>query len=618
MSQEQTHFETAFAQGYIHRLRTAFWVYDFDEKRVVWANQAALEVWQAESLEELSRRDLGADMSPSVKRRLNQYREDFAAFDASFSELWTLYPRGKPLTLHVVFRGFPLEDGRLAMLCEGTETEVATAETLRSADALLHTSVMTSLFELSGQLLYRNPAARIAYGGNGTKLEHQFANIADWQTFLNDLQNDAMVKQTVQMKTLNGRRWHEVTACRCNDAVTGRESILISEIDISEMKAAEQRLRDFADVSSDWFWEMDSDLRYTWFSDNVRLKTGVPADWHYGKTRQEILSPDNDGNTIHAHLEVLRARKPFRDFRLLRRGPDGDRWLSSSGKPIFDQDGNFLGYRGNGSDISDQVETERKIAEQRELEVALAKEREINGLQRQFVSMVSHEFRTPLAVIDSSAQRLLRRIGKLPQERMVDALQKVRRSVARLTELMESVLNAARLEEGRIAYEPSPCDLAAIIREIGDSYAEVYAEHSIELDIDALTDPITADSKLIRQVISNLTSNAVKYSPAGTLIRIKAWQDQENGCCAVSVQDEGVGIPKSELGKLCSRFFRASTSTGIAGTGIGLHLVQHFVALHGGTIDVESEEGKGSVFTVRLPMELPSEETALLIESTHA
>ncbi len=611
-------FQTALSQGFVDRLQTALWVYDFDGKRVVWANQGALSAWQAESLTELQRRDLGADMSRSVEQRLIQYRDDFLAHDATFTELWTLHPQGKPVSMRVTFRGFRLQDHRMAMLCEGIEIDAGAPETLRSADALLHTSVMISLFRYSGEQLYRNPASRIAYGGYCGMLDEQFADAGDLIELKQNLHHSGVAKQAVQMRTVDGTRWHDLTAFRCKDAVTGLDSVLVTEIDISDMKAAEQKLRDFAEVSSDWFWEMDADLRFTWFSDNVEEKTGVPPDWHYGKTREEILAQANDRTTFEAHLEDLKARRPYRDFRLLRRGPEDERWLSSSGKPIFDQDGNFIGYRGNGTDISDRVEAEQKIAHQRELEIALAKEREINGLQRQFVSMVSHEFRTPLAIIDGNAQRLARRLPDLTPERSGKALQKVRRAVKRLTELMDSVLNAAHLEEGRITYEPEPCDLAEIVREISDSYADVYPDHPIQVDVSGLSDCIVADPKLIRQVVSNLTSNAVKYSPSGTTIWINGWQDEQSGYSMISVRDEGVGIPNAELGCLCDRFFRASTSTGIAGTGIGLHLVQHFVALHGGTIEIESEEGEGSTFTIRLPSEMALAEEALSTGSAPA
>jgi len=235
-----------------------------------------------------------------------------------------------------------------------------------------------------------------------------------------------------------------------------------------------------------------------------------------------------------------------------------------------------------------------------QLQVALDKERELNGLQRQFVSMVSHEFRTPLAIIDGVAQRALRRLETLKPDAVRESQQKVRLAVVRLTELMESVLSAARLEEGRIAFEPKACSLTGLIAEIHDSYCALNKDKEIFLDIQNLPTEIIADGKLLRQIVSNLLSNAIKYSPDGKRVWLTGHLDQQNEL-VIAIRDEGVGIPKAELDKLFQRFFRASTSTGIAGSGIGLNLVQNFIELHGGRIDVDSETGVGSTFTVRIP-----------------
>ena len=606
MTGDPAYFRATLADQFVDRLKVALWVYDFDDKRIAWANQAALEAWQAETLEALQDRDLGADMSRSVEQRLNQYREDFVAHGATFSELWTLYPYGTPVTMQVIFRGLRLPDKRMAMLCEGHEAESIEAETLRNADALLHTSVMISLFRADGEQLYRNPAARITYGGASTSFKEQCADNVESTTIERELDANGVARRIVRMKTSVGLRWHEITMRKCKDVITGEDSFLVSEIDISDMKKAEKRLHDFASVSSDWFWEMDSDLRFSYFSDRARDFPDLDITALIGKKRSDFMRA-MDGKW-QAHLDDLDNRRAFRDFRYALPGVDGrTSYMSTSGVPVFDSLGRFTGYRGTGTNITEQVEAEQKVAQQRDLEAALAKEREINGLQRQFVSMVSHEFRTPLAIIDGSAQRLVRRLDTLTPERAGEALHKIRRSVARLTELMESVLNAARLEEGRIVYAPEPCNLIDIIREICDSYSEVYPDHAIEMDVDSLPAQVVADPKLIRQVISNLTSNAVKYSSAGTTIRIRGREDTASGDAVVSVQDEGVGIPEAEIDQLCSRFFRASTSTGIAGSGIGLHLVQHFIAMHGGRMDVASTEGEGSTFTVRLPGKPPDQ-----------
>ncbi|MEM8948272.1 MAG: MHYT domain-containing protein [Pseudomonadota bacterium] len=231
---------------------------------------------------------------------------------------------------------------------------------------------------------------------------------------------------------------------------------------------------------------------------------------------------------------------------------------------------------------------------------ALDKERELAGLQRQFVSMVSHEFRTPLAIIDGQAQRIVRRsAGDLP-DRSVQALGSIRTSVTRLTELMESVLAAARLEDGRITFQPGDCALQQVLGELARNYQDLSPNHRIILDATQIPERITADGKLLRQVFSNLMSNAVKYSPEGGHVWVTG-KAEGDGDIIVEVRDEGLGIPAADQEKLFGRFFRAGTSTGIAGTGIGLHLALHLVQLHGGSIDVESTEGKGTTFRVKLP-----------------
>ena len=126
-----------------------------------------------------------------------------------------------------------------------------------------------------------------------------------------------------------------------------------------ELKRSEARFHDFARSASDWLWETDVEHRFTWMSENVKELTGIPAGWHYQKTRFDLLRPDADMSLWAAHRKTLDARLPFRDLEYLRKGPNGDQWLSASGIPIFDNNGDFVGYRGVGRDI-----TERKTAEQ--------------------------------------------------------------------------------------------------------------------------------------------------------------------------------------------------------------------------------------------------------------
>ncbi len=125
--------------------------------------------------------------------------------------------------------------------------------------------------------------------------------------------------------------------------------------------AAQERLEDFAASIGGWFWETDSELRFTYFSRSVFAITGVPAEWHYGKTREEIGMPDSvPAETWHEHLESLQRREPFSGFIFQRRAPDGIKWMRTSGAPVFDRDGLFQGYRGSASDITAEIDAKRR------------------------------------------------------------------------------------------------------------------------------------------------------------------------------------------------------------------------------------------------------------------
>lgn len=133
------------------------------------------------------------------------------------------------------------------------------------------------------------------------------------------------------------------------------------------LEEGERRLRDFAETASDWFWEMDAELRFSWLSDSVRTRFGLDPAWHYGKTRMEIAATEADREVALRIQELMLRREPFRDVEYCRRSPTGDHWLRISGKPVFDAAGRFLGYRGTGRDVTElkRAETARRVAEER-------------------------------------------------------------------------------------------------------------------------------------------------------------------------------------------------------------------------------------------------------------
>lgn len=237
------------------------------------------------------------------------------------------------------------------------------------------------------------------------------------------------------------------------------------------------------------------------------------------------------------------------------------------------------------------------------LEEALDSERQLTELQRQFVSMVSHEFRTPLAVVSGSIQRLRRRFDRLSKDEVLSSYDRIERAVKQLVHLMESTLSASQLHAGSIAIAIQSCDLRALLEDVCKDQQEMSQQHEIITDLDKLPPSIQADGALLRQVFSNLLSNAVKYSPKGQYVWVETRVEDDQ--TIITVRDQGVGIPESELPRLFERYFRASTSLGISGTGIGLNFVRHLVEMHQGSIDVATKAGEGSAFTVRLHVDGP-------------
>ncbi|QDL56651.1 EAL domain-containing protein [Rhodoferax aquaticus] len=227
--------------GMLEHINQPVWVFDVELQRVHWANPAALEVWRAKSLQELCERDMGVDMSESVATRLAQYHHDFVTQEAVFNEQWTLYPAGVPVSLHMRLSGVRLTDGRMGMLCHGKPSGNETPESLRSVEALLHTPVMITLYSMAGEPLYRNPAARSSAKFGGQTLAERMVEPLGYTRLMAALQSDSLATFTLAVQTSQGEQWHELSARRCKDAVTGEDAMLVSEADVSALKRTEAR-----------------------------------------------------------------------------------------------------------------------------------------------------------------------------------------------------------------------------------------------------------------------------------------------------------------------------------------------------------------------------------------
>ena len=261
----------------------------------------------------------------------------------------------------------------------------------------------------------------------------------------------------------------------------------------------------------------------------------------------------------------------------------------------------------------ENLRLEADVAEQKEVtEVmrnALEKEKELGEFRRRIITRVSHEFRTPLTVILSSTEFIKKYGHKLADEKKLKHFQKVENSVHHITKLLEDAVAIGKAESGEIQFNPTELDVAATSREIAEEFAKTLeSKHKLAF---ALTGDSPAetlrersranlDEKLLRLLLGHLLSNAVKYSPQGGLIRFDVICD--NTQAIFRIQDEGLGIPPEERGRLFESFHRASNAEDIQGTGLGLAIVKKCADLHRGKVDVESEVGVGTTFTVTLPI----------------
>jgi two-component system OmpR family sensor kinase len=237
----------------------------------------------------------------------------------------------------------------------------------------------------------------------------------------------------------------------------------------------------------------------------------------------------------------------------------------------------------------------------------LAQEQRLALLQRNFVSMASHEFRTPLTIIDGHARRLSKMKASIGSAEIDERAGKIRAAVLRLTHLIDNLLNSGRVIDGgtELYFQPAAMDVAALLHEVCQLHREMVPSAQIVERFAASTPlPIAGDTKLLFQVFSNLLSNAIKYSPAGGAIEVEA--AVVGDAVSVTVADHGIGIPAADLDRLFERYHRGSNVSGIVGTGVGLYLVKLAVDLHGGRLEVQSKEGEGSRFCVTLPVKLAS------------
>ncbi|MEK0082352.1 PAS domain S-box protein [Benzoatithermus flavus] len=478
-------------------------------------------------------------------------------------------------------------------------------------------------------------------------------------------------------------------------------------------RAMAERLRDYAEASSDWWWETDTEHRFTAFSERFEEVLGIAPARLLGRHRWDSRRDDPADGDWDAYRRTVEAQEPFRDFTYAILDDAGNRRvLQVSGRPVFDPDGSFKGYRGIGRDItlhhrleqdlaaavtrmravldtlvdavitinrsgtiesanpaaermfgypverligrnvamlmpephrsahdgylrryfatgeSQVIGRHRELTAQRadgsvfpiELTVApmqldgatmfvgivrdITERRKVDQLKAEFVSTVSHELRTPLtSIVGSLALISGGAVGEIP-ERARRMIQIAHKNGERLVHLVNDILDLEKLESGRMEFDLEPVRLRQALEQALEANRPYADKHEVRLCLAPGADDGTAlvDQHRLGQVLANLISNAVKFSPAGGEVTLGLVREGEE--LVLSVADRGRGIPDAFKSRIFGRFAQADASDTRekGGTGLGLSITKSIVERLGGRIDFESELGRGTTFFVRLPV----------------
>lgn len=264
-------------------------------------------------------------------------------------------------------------------------------------------------------------------------------------------------------------------------------------------------------------------------------------------------------------------------------------------KPVKNETGQVLLLIAEARDISDRKRAEAEILK------TLAREKELSELRAKFVTMVSHEFRTPLTTIQFSAGLLQDYSSQWSMEKKLTHFVRIQLAIKRMTELLEDILVIGKIEANTLQFQPVSLNLELFCRQlVEEQQLNDSNQHPIALIVEGGNTDAQMDEKLLRQMLGNLISNALKYSTAGTSVDLHL--KCQNGEVVFQIKDRGIGIPQADQERILETFYRATNVGTISGTGLGLAIVKRAVELHSGNLAINSQEGTGTTFTITLPL----------------
>jgi PAS domain S-box-containing protein len=424
-----------------------------------------------------------------------------------------------------------------------------------------------------------------------------------------------------------------------------------------KVRESERRLLDIVDASSDWIWETDSNLRFTYIS---KRNTEVPnrsSKSLIGMTRREMaiqsgeLSEELETSGLSQLLDLLDSRKPIRKHRFASLSSDGEvREKMITAVPFVDPAGNFAGYRGATTDVTAEVEATRALEEYQqrledlvaertrqleeqieeretiekalieshqtlevrvqertnELADAMEKAEAANKAKSTFLANMSHELRTPLNAIIGFAQVWQHELfGPIDDRRYVEYADHIGDAGTHLLSLISDILDISKIEAGEVDLYLSDVNIRELggkclkMMEVPAGVKAIQLINRIEQDLPYLH----SDETYIRQILLNLLGNAVKFTPEAGTVTLSIMQSEEDGHLVLSVSDTGHGIPEDQINHVLEPFAQVADSMtrDHEGAGLGLALVKRLAEIHDARLEISSEVGKGSTFVLHFP-----------------
>lgn len=389
----------------------------------------------------------------------------------------------------------------------------------------------------------------------------------------------------------------------------GEPALLVLMSDISERRRLDEELKS-ALKQREAILETTAvgvtflkDRRHQWLNRTLAAMLGFTQAELLGQETRTYYPSDEEFERLgeRAYTQITQTGVFSGEVRMRRK----------SGELIWVQlDGSALDRsRPEEGSVWTYVDITRRREADEETRRALARERELGELKTRFVSMASHEFRTPLATILSSAELIEHYGEKITHVERQDIMADLVVAVKRMQGMLEDMLTVGQADAGKLKLNLKPLDIAALCRKlVTEVHTSDAGQHAIEFEApighDAFSQLVMLDERLVRHITSNLLANACKYSPAGSVVvlTLDRQQGEAGDHLILQVSDEGIGIPATDLPRLFESFHRGSNVGNRQGSGLGLSIVKHAVDLHHGKIDVSSIPGAGTRFTISLPI----------------